>query len=171
MEVLAFLLLLAGILLWLLSRKTRAQTGVPAGHVVYSDAGAWQRNEKPLFSNRCGIVGKPDYLVKDGNAIIPVELKSGAAPSRPRKGHILQLAAYCVLVEENFKSRPAYGIIKYADNEFEIDFTPELEDELLDALEDMRESCDDPDGAPRSHTDPRRCAHCGVRDACDQRLA
>jgi CRISPR-associated exonuclease Cas4 len=171
MELLAFLFLLASILLWLISRKTRAQTGVPDGRVVYSDAGAWQRNEKPLFSNRYGLAGKPDYLVKDGSAIIPVELKTGAAPSYPRKGHILQLAAYCLLVEENFKARPAYGIIKYANSQFEIDFTPALEDELLDALEDMRDSCDDPDGAPRNHTDPRHCAHCGVRDACDQRLA
>lgn len=170
MAFLAFLLLLVGVLLWLASRRTREKTGLPEGRVVYSDAGAWTRNERPLFSNRFGLAGKPDYLVRDGDAIIPVEVKTGPAPRHPREGHVLQLAAYCVMVEETMGARPSHGIIKYDDRQFEVDFTPALEDELLDVLEYMREMCDDPHGAERTHNDPRRCARCGVREACDQRV-
>jgi CRISPR-associated exonuclease Cas4 len=138
--------------------------------VVYSDAGAWTCNEKALYSNRFGLAGKPDYLVRDGDAIIPVEVKSGAAPRHPRDGHVLQLAAYCLMVEENFGARPTHGIIKYDNQQFEVEYTPALEDELLDVLDFMRQMNDDPAGAERSHDDPRRCANCGMRDACDQRL-
>ncbi len=171
MLFLAIFLLLAALVMWFFSRKTRQKTGLPEGRVVYSDAGAWTRNEKPLFSNRHGLAGKPDYLVREGNAIIPVEVKTGRAPRYPREGHILQLAAYCVMIEETMNTRPTHGIIKYDDQQFEVDFTPELEDELLDVLEYMRDMTEDPQGAERSHNAPRRCAYCGVREACDQRLS
>jgi CRISPR-associated exonuclease Cas4 len=165
-----FLILLAlGLLLLWLARRERAGTGLPQGRVVYTDTGGWGRLERPLFSRELLLTGKPDYLVADGNDVIPVEVKSRHAPTQPYPSHLLQLAAYCLLVEECYGRRPPYGIIKYADRAFEVDYTPELEDELLATVDDMRGDLAD-GNAPRSHDDPHRCQVCGYRPHCEERL-
>ncbi|MGH2537941.1 MAG: CRISPR-associated protein Cas4 [Candidatus Promineifilaceae bacterium] len=166
---LTLVLLAAALFLW--ARERLARSGLPAGQVLYSDHGAWFRQEKPLYSAEFRLVGKPDYLVKarDG-AIIPVEVKSGRAPHEPREGHVLQLAAYCLLVEELYGRRPEYGILQYRDRAFALEYGPELEDDLLSLLEEMREA-DGLGELSRDHDDPRRCAACGLREVCAERLA
>lgn len=168
---LILLLIVLALALWWAGGRLRQRAGLPQGRVVYSDAGAWRRNEQALYSARHRLVGKPDYLLRDGAAVIPVELKSGPAPARPRDGHVLQLAAYCLLVEETLGVRPACGIIRYADRQFTIDYTPRLQAWLVECLEALRREAVLPNGPARSHEFPARCAACGVRAACDQRLA
>ena len=82
---------------------------------------------------------------------------------------MLQLAAYCLLVEENFGVRPPYGILQYRDGAFAIDYTDDLEADLLDLLAEMRATRAEADPEP-DHDDPRRCAACGLRAACDRRV-
>lgn len=153
------------------SQRTQRESGLPSGRLIYSDTSGWQRNEQALFSRRHGVTGKPDYLINDGEHIVPVELKSSNAPrqGRPRSGHVLQLATYCLLVEETYGTRPTYGIIKYADQQFAIDYDADLEAQLLQVIREMRSSLAH-DEANRSHTEAARCAVCGVRHACDQSL-
>ena len=165
----SFVLLALGLLLLWLARRGRAHSGLPQGRVVYADTGGWGRLERPLFSHALRLTGKPDYLVADGGEVIPVEVKSSRAPARPYPSHVLQLAAYCLLVEECYGRRPPYGIIKYADRAFEVDYMPELEDELLETLDCMRADLAAED-ASRSHDEPQRCRACGYRQRCDQRL-
>ena len=165
----AILLLLIALGLLILAWQLRQRAGLPAGRVIYSDTGAWERNERAFFSDKHRLTGKPDYLVRTDKGIVPIEIKSGDAPHQPRPGHVLQLAAYCLLVEETLGERVPMGIIRYDDKQFAIDHTPALRQRLLGALADMREKLDEGD-AHRDHTDPRRCAACGVRQACDERL-
>jgi CRISPR-associated exonuclease Cas4 len=167
---LALALALTG--LWLLwrARVRRQETGLPAGRLVYADTGAWSRCERPLFSNEHRLTGKPDYLVTTREGVIPVEVKSGAAPARPYAAHVLQLAAYCLLVEEQEHCRPPYGILKYDDRTFEIEYTPDLQARLLATLEDIRAGLR-ADDVERSHEEAARCRGCGQRTACDRRLA
>ena len=174
--VLIVALLAAALALWWVSARLRQRAGLPQGRVIYSDAGAWRRNEQSLYAARYHLVGKPDYLVRadgarESGAIIPVEVKSGAAPAQPREGHVLQLAAYCLLVEETLGVRPAYGIIQYADRQFAVDYTPQLQAWLLQCLDAVQRDAALAQGPARSHETPTRCATCGVRAACDQRLA
>ncbi len=164
-----FALLALGLLLLRLARRGRAHSGLPQGRVIYSDTGGWNRLERPLFSREFLLTGKPDYLVADGADVIPVEVKSSSGPAHPYLSHILQLAAYCLLVEECYGRRPPYGIIRYRDCAFEVDYTPGLEDELLATLEEMRADLAAGDG-PRNHDEPARCRACGYRERCDQRL-
>ncbi len=170
---LAFVLLLLFLaaLLWFRGRDWQRESGLPEGSVIYTDTGAWRPNNDVLHAARLRLVGKPDYLVeqRDG-VIIPVELKSSPAPETPWEGQVLQLAAYCLLVEENYGVRPPYGILQYKDRAFAVDFTDELEADLLDVLEEMRAAREDPD-PDRDHEDRRRCVACGVRAACDRRLS
>jgi CRISPR-associated exonuclease Cas4 len=158
--------------LWLLVRagSARRQTGLPAGRVTYVDTGAWDRCERPLFSNRHRLTGRPDYLVRGREGLIPVEVKSGTAPQQPYPAHLLQLAAYCLLVEEQEGRAPAHGILKYRDRAFEVDYTPALRDELLSTLDAMRRDLS-ARSVDRSHQEAERCQGCGYRDRCDQCLS
>ncbi|HEY3288930.1 MAG TPA: Dna2/Cas4 domain-containing protein [Anaerolineae bacterium] len=158
------------IVFFVLSLRLAKRSGLPPGKVIYSDTGAWQRNWQSLFSQVYRIVGKPDYLVRSKHAIIPVEFKSGLAPTAPHLGHVLQLAAYCLLVEECLKIRPTHGIIKYDNREFEIAYTSDLEQSLVRVVSEMRAGARLTDGPHRSHNEISRCKRCGVRDGCSEKL-
>jgi CRISPR-associated exonuclease Cas4 len=167
------LLGLALVILWL-ARRNRAATGLPAGRLVYADTTRWRPVERPLFSHVQRLTGRPDYLVQRRRDLIPVEVKSGhAPPGGPYTSHMLQLAAYCLLVEETYGRCPSHGIILYtedADQVYEIDYTPALEEELLTVLDEMRLALS-AGSAPRDHNQVARCQACGYRYACDQSLA
>ena len=164
-------LVLGGLGFWLLLRVTpsREEAGLPAGRVTYVDTGAWKRCERPLYSSRYRLTGRPDYLVQGRKGVIPVEVKSGASPDQPYRAHILQLAAYCLLVEEQEGRAPAYGILKYDDRAFEVDYTAALRTRLLRSVASIRRGLSAPD-VPRSHEQAARCRGCGYRGQCDQRL-
>lgn len=170
MTWLVFVLVGLAALFWLLARRTRQGTGLPAGRVVYSDTGGWAKPPRPLFSEALQLTGKPDYLVKDQGGYVPVEVKSGPAPrGGAHPGHIYQLAAYCALVTAAHGRRPAYGLIRYADQTVQIDYTPALEAELHALLAAMRADHGAADLA-RSHNSPVRCRGCGFRDQCEEAL-
>ena len=145
-------------------------SGLPTGRVVYTDTGAWGRLERPRLSHRLQLTGKPDYLVRDGAAHVPVEVKSGPAPADgPRASHIYQLAAYCVLVAEAYGNRPTHGLIKYADKTLAVDFTPQLEADLLELLDEIRAD-GEADDVARSHSAAARCRACGFREVWEESL-
>jgi CRISPR-associated exonuclease Cas4 len=167
--ILAGVFLLLGLfVLWLAARQHRA-SGLPLGRVVYTDTGGWGKVEKPLFDPLSGLTGKPDYLIKCKDGWIPVEVKSGYAPPQPHAGHVLQLATYCLLVERSTGSRPPYGLIRYRNRTFEVDYTPQLEAELLELASRMR-SQEQHKLLNRSHESLGRCMGCGYRSICDQKL-
>ena len=163
------LLVIALALLAIAGRQRRA-AGLPGGRIVYTDTGGWGKLEKPLFDTELGLTGKPDYLVEKDGAILPVEVKSGRAPSAPYDSHIYQLAAYCLLVERTYGKRPPYGIIHYPNRDFAVDYTPTLESALLDLLAEIRQA-ELHREVPRSHEQSQRCRGCGFRDSCDQALS
>lgn len=167
----ALLLLLVGWASLRRAGRVRAESGLPAGRLVYADASQsdWRPPAKPLYSARYRLVGKPDYLVRTGEGIIPVEVKSAPAPDIPYLGHLLQLAAYCLLVEETTGQTPPHGLLKYADALYEIDFTAELRAELLDTLAEMRRARL-ARNVPRPHDQANKCARCGFRHGCDEAL-
>ncbi len=168
--LIALSLILFGLFIFWLGRRSQAEAGLPIGRVIYSDTSGWQSIEKPLFSHRYRLTGKPDYVVQHGRDNIPVEVKSSPAPGDgPRRSHVLQLAAYCLLLEEAYRQRPKYGIVKYADRMFAVDYTDALQTELLDVIAAMRDDLARGSTA-RSHAEAARCMRCGYRYACTERL-
>jgi CRISPR-associated exonuclease Cas4 len=166
----ALVLLLVVVGLLLRSQTLSQDAGLPEGKIIYTDAGTWFGNSDVLVARDLKLAGKPDYLIEAADGmIVPVELKSKKAPKDPHEGHILQLAAYCLLVEENYGVRPTYGIIQYQDKAFAIDYTADIEDDLLDLLADMRADLAAAE-VDRDHNDWVRCARCGLRAHCSQRL-
>ena len=145
-------LLVLAFVLFFISAQQRHSSGLPGGRVIYTDTRAWGKVEKPFFDRDLGLTGKPDYLVEQNGMIIPVEVKTGRTPEAPYDSHIFQVAAYCYLVQKSTGKRPPHGIIHYPGRDFAVDYTPELENALLDLIADMRI-----EGAPlRSPAVPRR---------------
>ncbi len=166
--LLPLLFIMIAIALLLVSSWQRKKSGLPGLKVVYADTGRWRELNKPLYDPIAGLTGKPDYIVEQDRAWIPVEVKSSWAPELPRPAHMLQLAAYCLLVERTSRKRAPYGIIHYRNRDFQVMFTPQLEQELLLTLAEIRK-CER--GEPtRSHSESNRCRGCGYRELCDQKL-
>ena len=164
------LILLAAIILFLVSSRLQKDSGLPGGRIIRSDVNLWgEHNTQPLFDGSIGLTGKPDYLVRDGNTIIPVELKTGRTPEAPYDAHIFQLAAYLLLTEKVYQLPVPYGLIRYPQNTFQIENTQQLQKQTLDLIAEMHRNETEPN-VHRSHADPVRCEHCGYKDICDERL-
>lgn len=164
------LALVAAFVAFMLARRQHAKTGLPFGaRIVYTDTGAWVQVEKPLFAQRYALTGKPDYIVKQNGVLIPVEVKPHRRADVPYASDVLQLAAYGLLIHEEYHIAPPHGLLKYRDAVFQVDFTDALRKELLATLERMRKEFDARD-VPRSHAESARCRACGFRQACGQVL-
>jgi CRISPR-associated exonuclease Cas4 len=158
-------LLFIGVGVWL-------RTGLPSMQILSSDVGAALPARKPLVSHRYGLTGQPDYLVQIDRGIVPVELKSGNIPRnrRPHAGNLMQLAAYCLLVEDTMAVSVPYGIINYRDGSIRIRFTDTLRDRLLDILPRIQAAKSKPANCHRSHRHAGRCRTCGYRPVCSEAL-
>jgi CRISPR-associated exonuclease Cas4 len=175
LELLAALVLFTlalGLVLFGLARFQRLRTGLPFNaRIVYADTGAWTRVERPLFARAFALTGKPDYVVQLKSDIIPVEVKPTRTAPFPRESDVMQLTAYGLLIEETLGEgrAPPYGLLKYRDAVFQIDFTAELRGRLLDLMMAMRVDATAQD-VRRSHTEARRCRACGYREECTEAL-
>ena len=138
---------------------------IPDGEITYSDLNI---PAKPLFSKRYRIAGKPDYIVKKNNQYLPIELKSGSYPN-PQKNHVLQLAAYCQLLEDNYRAFVPYGIIVYNNSDYKIPFDPRLRFELESVINKMR-SLLKSGRIVLNHNDPGKCRFCSMRNYCKDKL-
>ena len=167
--VIALLLLFGA---WLMTRaqSLKRAGGLPKGKIVYEDVSHLTR--EPLQAPRHGLRGKPDYLLQnEDDALIPVEVKSSAAPAsgQPYDSHVLQLAAYFLLVEEALNEAPPYGLIRYRNRSVRVLNAPPLRARLLKTMRRMRGQLAD-ESVSRNHAQAKGCARCSVAHACDERL-
>jgi len=136
------------------------------GIITYSDLNI---PAKPLFSYHYKIAGKPDYIVKKNNQFIPVEVKTGGY-NTPQKNHVLQLAAYCQLVEETYKSFVPYGVLVYnKSKQYKIPFDPNLRFELEHSIKNMRYILQTRI-LTRNHNDQNKCRNCSMRSYCEMKI-
>ena len=122
MLIIAIVLFLAALLFFGLASRQQSATGLPGGRVVYADTSRWGKVEKPLYDPVVGLTGKPDYLIEIDGAQAPVEVKS-TRTAAPYDSHIYQLAAYCYLSHRATGVRPPYGLLKYPEHVFAVDYT------------------------------------------------
>src|SRR5215472_1821093 len=144
------------------SRSGRAQVGLSIGTIETTDDSA--ERAPTLRSRRYGLVGRPDQLVRVGNALIPVEQKPKAR--HLRQSHILQVAAQCLLVQEVYGIRPPYGIVVLAGgSRHQVEFSPALELRLLDTMARMRAMLD-ATTPPEPSWAEGKCRACAFRHTC-----
>ncbi|NTV99848.1 MAG: CRISPR-associated protein Cas4 [Oscillochloris sp.] len=170
MASLAITLIVLAVAILILALRTRARTGLPWAPILADDAQAGRSLDRPLVARRYGLSGKPDYIIERGGQQIPVEVKPGRHAPQPYESDLMQLAAYCLLIEETSKHAPPYGILRYAKASFRLRYTPDVRADLLELLDEMRELLDAED-AERSHDDSARCIGCGFAEQCEDSLA
>jgi CRISPR-associated exonuclease Cas4 len=153
------------------ARRRRQAAGMPGGAVLAQDTLPQDeaQPERALFSSRYRLVGRPDYLVQDGDYVVPVEVKTTRNLSQPRDGHALQLAAYCLLVEEEYGVAPPYGILRYPELRFKLPYGERERQWVIETLEAMREDESAAEVIP-NHDQPGRCRHCQFLEICGMDL-
>ena len=150
------------------ARATRAKYEMTEGRLVYVDS---DREKPKLFvAKRYGLSGRPDAVLLEGDQHIPVEVKTGRTPRGPLFSHILQIAAYCLLLEEEYGKAPPYGVIRYGDGSHDIEYNEDLKRRVLQKMGEMR-ACITKGEAHRNHNRPGKCVHCSRRSVCPERLA
>lgn len=119
-----------------LINERRQILGLPSGDLVYEDADG---QGEPLYSDQVPLVGKPDYIIKllDGR-LVPIELKlSVQNVTSPYNNHVMQIAAYCLILEDYSEAPPTHGILRYADRDFIVDYTPTVRKKVVRLLTEM----------------------------------
>jgi CRISPR-associated exonuclease Cas4 len=150
------------------AKRFRASKNLGDSAIAYVDNPS--EGSELLVSQAHGLSGRPDFVLEDEDGLIPVEVKTGRKPRGPLFSHILQVAAYCLLLEEVQGRRPPYGLLRYGDTVHEIDYTDDLRKLLLSKLDEMRRVAKRGE-AHRNHNRPGKCANCSRRAACPERLA
>lgn len=152
-----------GLAVWGLRALATRRSESAVGTLRAIDAGRSAR----LRSNRYQLQGRPDALrqAPDGR-LVPVEVKSRTSPATgPARSHLVQVWAYCLLVEETTGRSPPFGVLRYADREYRVVWDPAARHDLLALRAEVARPYDG-----RATPSPARCARCAWVDACDVRV-
>jgi CRISPR-associated exonuclease Cas4 len=166
--VAAAVALMMGVLVLAWAGRVRARTGLPAGRVLLSDMSEARRG-KPMYSRRYRLSGTPDYVLATPHGPVPVEVKPNRVDDRPLESHRLQVLAYCLLIEETEGRRPPYGLLRYSNNTYTVNYDEEARTYLISVLEEMLRAWSSND-VPRNHEHAGRCRACAYRRVCEQSL-
>jgi CRISPR-associated exonuclease Cas4 len=148
-------------------RNIKTKLKIQNGKILYSDL---NKPSKTLFSKHYKISGKPDYIIRRNNHYIPVELKTGKH-YYPKKNHIMQLAAYCQILEEYYQDFVPYGILVYNDSyqQHNIQYDPKLRFELESVVKKMNNMLRTKK-VYRNHNDSNKCKNCSMRSYCNNQI-
>ena len=144
--------------------ERRRALGLPEGELVYEDADG---EGETLSSVSYPLVGKPDYIVQlpDGRPV-PIELKLNVHDATvPYNNHAVQVAAYCLILEDYFEQAPTYGILRYADREFTIEYTAALRKKVIRLLTEMAR-CSERQPPPLKTQRAAKCRACPFQPMC-----
>ncbi|GCE19742.1 CRISPR-associated protein Cas4 [Dictyobacter kobayashii] len=119
-----------------LIRERHQALGLPPGELMYENV---DELGEPITSDTYSLTGKPSYIVKlPDSRLLPVDVKPIAQNAMtPASHHVLQVATYCLILEEYAEEPPTHGILRYTDREFPIEYTPALRKKVLRHLKQM----------------------------------
>ena len=118
-----------------------------------------------LESAQLGLSGKLDLLIVSPKGLFPVDFKY--TRGRPHRNHVVQLAGYALLVEENFQEQVETGFIYLAPvhQVVAVALTKQLKEQTLQRLAEIRAMIRG--GMLPSATPVRaRCEECEFRNFC-----
>ena len=133
-------------------------------HENQSSRGDWL-NELYLESEKLGLKGKIDVLDLDGTRTVPVERKRAESGDYYRSDE-LQLAGYCMLLEEHLDEPVREGAIYLyeTDQRMHVPITDEHRDAVEEQVEAMRSMT--VDQIPPLTDNPNKCEACSAREYC-----
>ncbi len=144
-------------------RERKTARPLPEGQIIYQDADG---TGEPLLATSLPLSGKPDYVILSPEGVpIPVELKLSVEAEEPQRHHVMQLAAYFVILEDRYEQPPAYGVLRYANKDFTIPYTDALKRKVARRLAEM-ERCDEQHPPALTHQLPSKCHTCPFQPIC-----
>jgi len=118
-------------------------------------------------SSRHQIHGIADMVIETEDAVYPVEFK--LANSFQKKGGILQLVSYGLIMEEAFQKKSPAGFLAEGEkNILKIDFDDTLKAEVLSKVKQIKQMLSlgvKPDSSATIH----QCVRCEYRNHCNDR--
>jgi len=166
MNTIDLIIVVAGIILivlFVLLKSSKVPKQIYKSKTVYSDHK--EKPEKPLFSSKYGLVGKPDFILHTKDGLLPLELKNSKRPKQPYFSHVMQLVSYCLLMEEENNMKPKYGFIQYKGGApFAVPYTEGRRAFIIKTMQEMRD-CIDSGGCPEP-VRKYRCGICGYKGDC-----
>jgi CRISPR-associated exonuclease Cas4 len=147
-----------------LTEERRRILGLPSGDLVYEDADG---QGEILYSDQLPLVGKPDYIIKLPNQqLVPIELKPSIQnATTPHSNHVIQVAAYCLILEDYSEVPPTHGILRYADSDFTVEYTPTLRKKVIRLLSEM-ENCSEKQRPQLARQKVTKCRACTFQSIC-----
>lgn len=127
--------------------------------------GIISNDDLTLKSERLGLIGRPDRIIKeDGNIWIPVEKKSSA---KVQDSHRLQLAVYMILIEDITGKRPPHGYVALRDNsQSKVQNTEKLRACAWAHIEAIKQIKQNPNAHVKATPFPAKCKACGYNRVC-----
>jgi len=126
-------------------------------------------SEKSIESEKLQLKGIIDRIeVYGGSSYIPIELKTGKMPKKGVwPGHRIQIAAYAMLIEENFNTNVKEGFIRYLDtNETrQISINPFMKEEIIELTREIQDLLKNQE-MPNYCENKNKCVKCGLRSTC-----
>lgn len=122
-----------------------------------------------ISAPRLGISGRIDLLEGEGNCVIPIDFKRGAAPELPERAwdsDRVQIGAYALALREN-GYRVDKGAIFFKENHRRVDIpiNTELETLTRQAISDLKSCAQNHLLPPPLHQNPK-CAGCSLNAIC-----
>jgi len=142
--------------------------------VVVHDDLELRKGSKPLTSSKHFLIGTPDIILEENGLKIPAEVKTGRIPPKPHFSHVMQLSAYILLTDVNYKQETPYGYIDYAPGKierkrFKIEWDLMTKALVLSKVSEIREA-DRTEVAHRDHDREGKCRNCSRRQGCPEKL-
>lgn len=168
-EIIALLLIL-GLLIFMwdlfdrLSKKINRTQGFSDKSEILSVKGSDYLTPREFYSEKLGLISKPDALIKEARLIIPVDINPLTTNLRDR--HIIRMRLHLKLIEEVESVRPPYGLIILGEEKIQHKIENEVEKQVwLEALIDEIRSIED--GVPAMASPAKaKCNNCDVREFC-----
>ncbi|MGA1866266.1 MAG: PD-(D/E)XK nuclease family protein [Thermoplasmatota archaeon] len=133
-----------------------------------------RKGSKPLTSKKHFLVGTPDLVIEEDGFRIPVEVKTGRIPPRPHFSHVMQLSAYMILTDVNFRQQTPYGYVDYTCGKgkakrHKIEWDLMTKAIVLSKVSEIREA-ERTGEVHRNHEREGKCRNCSRREDCPERL-
>jgi len=118
-----------------------------------------------IMSERLGLSGKPDLVIKTEKELFPVDFKF--TRGRPYKNHLYQLGGYSLLLEDGWNKPAEKGFVYLIPQKDAVvfDLPRELKNDCLSALDEIR-SMITQERFPEPPSHRARCVDCEYQNYC-----
>jgi len=125
-------------------------------------------SEFKIISRKLELIGIIDQVEHWQTGLVPVEIKTGNAPSIGIwPGHKMQIIAYAMLLEDHYKRPVKEGFVFYLDSKEKrhVAINPFMKYELKETITKVKSTLSSKE-LPDFTTSKNKCNKCGLREKC-----